>query len=237
MIEQLSYVKVVLFVEEEIGCRGSSQADLTFFTDCRWIIQIDRKESSDIITKISGRDICSKEFKKDICKLGKELGFTPTSGMMTDVDELTTRNVGVSCINLSCGYYFPHTSDECTVIAELENTINFCQKAAESLLMRYPHIAEKKYLNDIIDYDMWWDNRKNDSDWKKDSRGYWHGKKGGSITTYYPGVKNTITAVNKTATKLNSSIPCNYCKNHYDCLDCNYYKSGFRNNNSFEDDI
>lgn len=229
MIEELPYVKVAFFVEEETGCQGSRKADITFFEDCRWIIQIDRKDSSDIITKIGGRDICNKHFKTDICKIGKEFEFKPTFGMMTDVDELIDNNVGISCINISCGYYFPHTDNECTVIKELENTIEFCKTTAETLLTRYPHKAEKKT------YGYGWGSNSDDfnyfTKWKKDDKGVWHKKDSLSSTT---GI-----VMPKKRTDFDS-IPCNNCKLDYDCTNCNYYRYGlteFKNIANEDNDI
>ena len=44
-------------------------------------------------------------------------------GMMTDVLELKERGLGVSCINLSCGYYEPHSDEEFTVKKDLLNCL------------------------------------------------------------------------------------------------------------------
>lgn len=43
--------------------------------------------------------------------------------MMTDVLELKERGLGVSCINLSCGYYEPHSDEEFTVKKDLLNCL------------------------------------------------------------------------------------------------------------------
>ena len=39
--------------------------------------------------------------------------------MMTDVLELKEKGLKVSCLNLSCGYYEPHTDHEFTVKKDL----------------------------------------------------------------------------------------------------------------------
>lgn len=84
-------MKAAFFVEEEIGCRGSAQADIAFFTDCRFVIQCDRRGNKDLITSISFTELCSDEFKK---ATGHELfGYTPEDGLMTDVLELKERGV------------------------------------------------------------------------------------------------------------------------------------------------
>ena len=55
-------IKVVFFVEEEIGCQGSRAIDLEFFKDCGYIIQGDRRGNLDLILEYLGSDVVSKEF-------------------------------------------------------------------------------------------------------------------------------------------------------------------------------
>ena len=38
-LEKYDALKVAFFVEEEIGCRGSIEAEVDFFMDCRFVIQ------------------------------------------------------------------------------------------------------------------------------------------------------------------------------------------------------
>ena len=63
-LEKFSTLKVVFFVEEETGCIGSSQADMGFFKDCRFVVQPDRRGYKDLITNIGWTDLCSNEFLK-----------------------------------------------------------------------------------------------------------------------------------------------------------------------------
>lgn len=55
-------MKCAFFVQEETGCIGSGEADMDFFADCRFVLQCDRKGDSDLVTRISGMDLCSEEF-------------------------------------------------------------------------------------------------------------------------------------------------------------------------------
>jgi hypothetical protein len=119
-LKEFDILKVAFFVGEEIGCVGSGRCDLLWFRDCQYIIEPDRRGSSDLITDICG-SICSDDFKEYIPM--EEFGYSETSGMMTDVLELSERGVGLSCINLSCGYYEPHTDNEFTVKEDLINCL------------------------------------------------------------------------------------------------------------------
>ena len=136
-LEKYDTLKVAFFVEEEIGCRGSNEADMDFFKNVRFVIQPDRRGYKDLITTIGWTDLCSDEFLKAIGY--EKFGYQGTEGMMTDILTLKERGLEVSCINLSCGYYEPHTDQEFTVKKDLLN----CQKLVEHIIRTctdvYPH--------------------------------------------------------------------------------------------------
>ena len=136
-------MKVALFVGEEIGCVGSGQANMSFFDDCRFVIQCDRRGSSDFITSASGWELCDDKFTSKF-DMGK-FGYKATSGMMTDVMELKSRNLGVAACNLSCGYYNPHTSEETTIFSELENCRDLVFHIIDTVVDAVPHEASRSY--------------------------------------------------------------------------------------------
>lgn len=122
LLESECVLKVAFFVQEEIGCIGSSHADMSFFEDCRFVLQADRRGGHDFINYVY-EDMCSPEFLKDVNP--SRWGFTCTNGMMTDVAELFSNGVGISCCNISCGYYEPHTCREWTNLPELQHALKF----------------------------------------------------------------------------------------------------------------
>lgn len=139
-LEEFDVLKVAFFVGEEIGCVGSGKADLDFFKDVRFVVQADRRGYGDFITTISCTKVASQEFIDDIDFAS--FGYKETSGMMTDVLELTERGVGVACINMSCGYYDPHTDDEYTVIDDLLNAYDLVCHIITTCTKRYEHTYE-----------------------------------------------------------------------------------------------
>ncbi len=138
-------IKVVFFVGEEIGCVGSGKCDMEFFDDCRYVIQCDRRGSSDLITSIGGwTQLCSPEFIKDI---KPELyGYREEHGLITDVGELKDRGLKVSAVNLSCGYYEPHTDREFIIKSEVINCLHFVEHIIETCTKVYPHEDEDSYF-------------------------------------------------------------------------------------------
>lgn len=122
-LESFKVMKCAFFVQEETGCVGSGFADMGFFADCRFVIQCDRKGKRDIITDIHSTRLCSDEFLQKTTP-GK-YGYREERGMSTDVYTLKQRGLEISCVNLSCGYYQPHTDNEHTIVEDLYNCYRF----------------------------------------------------------------------------------------------------------------
>lgn len=136
-------LKVAFFVGEETGCVGSSKCDLKFFEDCRFIIEPDRRGGDDLITSMYCGDVCSEEFIEAIKP--DEFGYSEEIGTVTDVGELVERGVGISCLNLSCGYYEAHTDCEFTVLSELQNCLDFVCHIIETCTDVYPFVSRGRY--------------------------------------------------------------------------------------------
>jgi len=134
LLRELKVLKCAFFVSEEIGCIGSSNCDLSFFKDVRFCVQPDRRNGHDLITSISGK-LCSEDFLKAIGY--QKYGYKPTTGLTTDVGTLASRGIGVSCVNISCGYYEPHTDHEVTSWKELCNAKRFAKHIC-SLKQTFP---------------------------------------------------------------------------------------------------
>lgn len=152
MLEHFKKMKCVFFVGEETGCVGSSQADMDFFNDCRFVIQCDRKGNSDMVTHVNGVSLCSSEFVKALEPW--KHGYSECFGMMTDVYMLKTRGLPVSCINLSCGYYNPHTSAETTIIKDLNKCYRFVCHIIRTHRQVSRHRYKKPTLNRCYPYDI-----------------------------------------------------------------------------------
>ena len=140
-LRKYDVLKVAFFVGEESGCVGSSKVDLSFFSDCRYIIEPDRRGSRDLITEMFCGDVCSDDFVHAIG--ANRYGYKKERGSITDVGELVERGVGISCLNLSCGYYEAHTDREFTVLSELSNCLDFVCDIIENVTDTYPYEYDK----------------------------------------------------------------------------------------------
>ena len=161
-LKKCKALKIALFVEEETGCRGSNEADMDFFKDCRFVIQPDRRGYKDLITTIGWTDLCSDDFLKTIGY--EKFGYQETDGMMTDILTLKENGLGISCINLSCGYYEAHTDREFTVKKDLLNCLKLAGHIIENCTGVYPHscscdatIYNMYRENDKGNVSFWWE--------------------------------------------------------------------------------
>lgn len=160
-LQKYDILKCAFFAGEEIGCVGSSAADIEFFNDCRFCAQIDRRGNDDMITSITSQ-MCSEEFYKAADPTA--WGYKEEYGLMTDVEVLRENGVEASCINMSCGYYEPHTDreftskqdlekcyafvchliEDCTAMFPFEDTLEYAIKS------RYGYVFEEDELYDMI---------------------------------------------------------------------------------------
>ncbi len=154
-LQKFDCLKLAFFVGEEVGCKGSGLANMAFFDDCRFVIEPDRKGSEDLITQIGWTPLCSDDFLKDIGF--KKFGYKEAEGMMTDIEALKDKGLMLSCINLSCGYYKPHSNEEFVYKPALLNCFAFVEHIIKTCTQVYPHIdntsyyERQNYYGDIYD--------------------------------------------------------------------------------------
>ena len=154
-LEKYDNIKIAFFVDEEVGCCGSEAVDMSFFDDCRFVIEPDRREGHDFISCMSGVDVCSDDFV-NASGFG-DFGYKFDEGSVTDVLTLLERGLKISCLNLSCGYYNPHTDQEVTDIYELENCQNLVFHMVDTMtdvyLFEYNDVWGSKSQDYSYDYD------------------------------------------------------------------------------------
>jgi hypothetical protein len=143
-------IKAFFFQREEKGCEGSEFIDHKYFKDVGYLIQPDRRGSTDLITSYATKSspICGEDFRDIMNQIGEAHGYSETSGSITDVVQLAQDRVGISVLNLSCGYYDPHRDKE---TVSLKNVLIAGHVVREGILTlgekRYPFIMPPKKLN------------------------------------------------------------------------------------------
>jgi len=125
-LEYFEFGKAAFFIDEEVGCHGSYQADIDFFLDCSMVLQCDRRGNTDFVTDASNVELSSEEYQYAVEPILKRYGYKFSNGMMTDVMALKSIGLPCCCANISCGYYNPHEDNEYVVITHAEACRDMC---------------------------------------------------------------------------------------------------------------
>ena len=135
LLLELPVLKAAFFVSEEIGCKGSKEADEAFFENVGYAIQFDAPYDY-MVTEVSSGvplfDRRSEFFKKANTVLVEYIIPEYGSHPFTDVYALK-KLFDFSCINLSIGYYDHHTADEYVILEDVENGIKIGREMIASL--------------------------------------------------------------------------------------------------------
>lgn len=154
MLRKIDDLKVVFTVEEEVGAIGAREAcfNSKFFEDVGYLLQADRRGSSNLIVHTNGMDVASTEFLTEIQPICEQFGYSHEFGTFTDVGELV-EEIQVSGVNISCGYHNEHSAKEHTVIKELENCLNFVYTILKTVGGKYfPHVPSYSYGRTVYHY-------------------------------------------------------------------------------------
>ena len=126
MLKELDVVKAAFFKDEEVGCVGSAQADMSFFDNVGYALQFDRRGYGDVVTAC-GTTLSGQEFQDAVMKYSEGYGLKlQPHGGLTDVVQLKENGLKCAAANFSCGYYRPHTKQEIIDFVEVMRITHFC---------------------------------------------------------------------------------------------------------------
>ena len=120
MLHHLPNVSCVFVRDEEVGCLGSGIVPIGWFDNAAFVIQSDRNNRTfDIVRKTNGMNCASDAFMNALLALPVACKHNEESGSVTDIGELASRGLPVSCVNISSGYHNPHQDTEIVRLSEL----------------------------------------------------------------------------------------------------------------------
>lgn len=140
LLQEVPIIKAIFFKEEETGMMGAKALDLKFLEDCKYAIEIDRRDNDDFSISMAGIEVNSKEFIDDCTPYLEEHYYKKSHTSVTDVYTLKLRGLDISVTNVSCGYYNPHSSSETVNITD----VNDCYKFIFDIISNLPN---KKYVH------------------------------------------------------------------------------------------
>lgn len=127
LLNKLDKIKIAFFVSEETGCHGSKMVNLDFLKDVGYCVQYDAPGDHLISQSCWGTVLFDENgefFKKSYQAISEGFGneMLVQSHPYTDIMIMKQKS-DLSCINMSCGYYNMHTSNEFVSISDVERAI------------------------------------------------------------------------------------------------------------------
>lgn len=121
-------MKILFTVQEESGCIGVKhfiKNNPDFFKDVKYSLTIDRRGGRELLWSQCGTRSCDNEFAAKVARQGAQVGIDicVTDGSIADV--IYIRDLVPNSINMSAGYYNPHTSSEYIVPSEVDKIIGW----------------------------------------------------------------------------------------------------------------
>jgi len=122
-------VKFIFTVKEEIGLVGARKVDEYFLWGTDTAIVVDRRGTGDIVTSCGGYiPFCEEAYGQFFEKVAKEEGLSGwkcTPGGSSDTRIWAEH--GIQSVNLSAGYTYEHTEDECLDVGACWRTVRLIQ--------------------------------------------------------------------------------------------------------------
>ncbi len=149
LLNKLENAKAFFFTGEEIGSTGALSMNVKHLESCSYLIQIDRAGIEDVVTSYFGSSLISDDFLEAIAPVLIKHKRIEASGMTTDVIALAEDSkLDVSVINVSCGYYKSHTSEEFINLIDVKRTYFLLLDLVNVLGEEpYPHEYSKAYTD------------------------------------------------------------------------------------------
>lgn len=137
LLKELPNLKAAFFVAEETGCKGSFNSDPGFFENVGYAIQFDAPENNMISEYLMSKPMFNRD--SEFFEVGGRLitEHFPNDTRYhqhpyTDIYPLN-QMYGLSCFNISIGYYNYHTRNEYVVVEDTYNGIKVGKLMIEEL--------------------------------------------------------------------------------------------------------
>ena len=135
LLERFDNIAVALFAAEEVGCVGARNANPDFFERVGYVIEFDCPGRG-LVSYTSGG---VRLFQNDSDFITTALPVMCRHGVLnwqhhpfSDVKAIT-RRFGLSCLNVSAGYYNWHRQDEFVKLADVEHALAFSTELIRAL--------------------------------------------------------------------------------------------------------
>ena len=140
LLRQLQFKPYILFtMGEEVGCVGAKAFvkwlcdDPDMLPDLKFIVEYDRKGNKDCVFY----NCDNKKFEKFVEKFGFKTAYGTSSDIKVIAPEL-----GAAAVNLSSGYYNPHTEHEYVCMSDMRNVIEASVRMLNAECEPFKYVAK-----------------------------------------------------------------------------------------------
>ncbi len=126
-------LKILASVEEERGCVGIEQVDPHFFDDVAYALVLDRRGANHLIVSIGEQVLCTGAFAAAMMRAAATTGLLVYAAAGALSDALILSRYIPNVVNLSVGYYHPHTVEERVSLADLWHSYQWVYEALHTL--------------------------------------------------------------------------------------------------------
>jgi hypothetical protein len=158
-------IKIVFTLDEEVGMIGAREVNLSFFKDCSFLGQPDRRSDTvDFINFTNGIQTCDEKFTDLITKELNEYGYKITRGLATDVGQLKYNpEVTIPAFNATNGSYREHRDNEIILLDFVRLSLNFFYDVIQKVGYKKHHyvsqipvypVTKYKSYDSLLDYNL-----------------------------------------------------------------------------------
>lgn len=112
--------RIIFPADEETGGDGAQMIEPSVYGDAQWILELDRRGNKDVIQTSGVTRLCTNEFVEK----WEEMGYKRATGTFTDVNIFKGNAHWINMMNISIGYYKPHTDEEYLDTVAFEKIVN-----------------------------------------------------------------------------------------------------------------
>jgi len=153
MFNHVEKLKACFFLEEEVGCQGSSRLNKSWFADVAYVIGYDSPELNRAAWSCSNTKLFSNDFYKAHMKpVCDKWGVTRFEAEpYTDVKQIREA-VGVVCMNFGNGGYDAHNqTSEYSIVEEMDNALGMGKELIDTIgRVQYKLTSSTEYAHTNI---------------------------------------------------------------------------------------
>jgi hypothetical protein len=153
ILEKKPHLSFIFSTQEECGGKIRSIMESENLESLPYGLIFDRKGTGDIIGTENG--YCDEDLENVIHQTAKQYGYESTYGIYSDCDALSEV---LPCVNLSCGYFAPHTDKEYTEWKSLLNALRCALDVLSNTpIVRYTLPLKKRSWGISERFSGYWD--------------------------------------------------------------------------------